>query len=66
MSQSNAFAIEVQGRTAGIVVAERGGYTFFASDWTFRDLDRLVFRYVDQAERAAQQLLTKRPETPRH
>ena len=66
MSQSNAFAIEVQGRTAGIVVAERGGYTFFASDWAFRDLDRRVFRYVDQAERAAEQLLTRRPETPRH
>jgi hypothetical protein len=61
MSQPNAFAIEIEGRTAGIVVAERGGYTFFASDWTFRDLDRRVFRYVDQAERAVQQVLTPKP-----
>ena len=29
MSQANAYAIEVQGRSAGIVVAERGGFTFF-------------------------------------
>ena len=66
MSQPNAFAIEVQGRTAGIVVAERGGYTFFASDWTFRNLDRRVFRHIDQAERAVQQVLTQSPDVRRH
>lgn len=55
MSNTNAFAIEVQGHSAGIVVADRGGYTFFVSDWAFRDLDRRVFRNVGQAERAAQQ-----------
>jgi hypothetical protein len=60
MTQSQAFTIEVHGRTAGIVVAERGGYTFFVSDWTFKDLDRRVFRHVGQAERAAQQVLKRR------
>ncbi|RJF79199.1 hypothetical protein D3877_20485 [Azospirillum cavernae] len=55
MTTANAYAIEVQGHSAGIVVADRGGYTFFVSDWAFRDLDRRVFRNVGQAERAANQ-----------
>ncbi|PWC33983.1 hypothetical protein [Azospirillum sp. TSO35-2] len=55
MSQTNAYTIEVQGRSAGIVVAERGGFTFFTADWAFRDLDRRVFRNVGQAQRAARQ-----------
>lgn len=55
MSHANAYAIEVQGRAAGIVVAERGGFTFFVSDWAFRDLDRRSFRNVGQAQRAAHQ-----------
>lgn len=54
MTNANAYAIEVQGRSAGIVVADRGAFTFFVSDWAFRDLDRRVFRNVGQAERAAQ------------
>ena len=60
MSQSHAYTIEVQGRSAGIVVAERGGFTFFVSDWTFKDLDRRTFRNVGQAERAARQIITQR------
>ena len=60
MTPSHAYAIEVQGRSAGIVVAERGGYTFFVSDWTFKDLDRQTFRNVGQAERAAHQLAARR------
>lgn len=59
MSHTNAFAIEVQGRSAGIVVADRGAFTFFVSDWAFRDLDRRVFRNVGQAERAAHQHLKR-------
>ncbi|MBP2316458.1 hypothetical protein [Azospirillum soli] len=66
MSQSHAYAIEVQGRSAGIVVAERGGFTFFVSDWTFKDLDRRTFRNVGQAERAARQIVTARASTSRH
>ena len=57
---SAAYAIEVQGRSAGIVVAERGGFTFFVSDWAFRDLDRRTFRNVGQAERAARQVIARR------
>lgn len=57
MSKTNAFAIEVHGRSAGIVVAEARGYTFFAADWTFKDLDRRTFRHVQQAERAAERII---------
>ncbi|WP_448207217.1 hypothetical protein [Azospirillum sp. sgz302134] len=65
MGTSNAYAIEVQGRSAGIVVAERGGFTFFVSDWTFKDLDRRTFRNVSQAERAALQVMARRANTRR-
>ncbi|PWC43092.1 hypothetical protein [Azospirillum sp. TSO22-1] len=60
MSQPHAYAIEVHGRSAGIVVAENRGFTFFASDWAFKDLDRRRFRHVGQAERAAELLLRAR------
>ncbi|WP_207478698.1 hypothetical protein [Arenibaculum pallidiluteum] len=53
---SNAYAIEVQGRSAGIVVAQRGGFTFFVADHAFRELDGRFFRRVDQAQRAARHL----------
>ena len=53
MSAAQAFAIEVRGRSAGIVVAEPGGYVFFAADGAFRALDRRVFKHVGQAEQAA-------------
>lgn len=60
MSQPHAYAIEVHGRAAGIVVAESRGFTFFASDWAFKDLDRRRFRHVGQAERAAELILRNR------
>lgn len=60
MTQSQAFAIEVQGRSAGIVVGHQGDFTFFAADHAFRDLDRHVFRHVGQAERAAARVLAAR------
>ncbi len=53
MSAAQAFAIEVHGRSAGIVVSEPGGFVFFASDGAFRALDRRVFKHVGQAEQAA-------------
>lgn len=56
MSYSHAYAIEVQGTAAGIVVAERSGFQFFAADDRFAPLDGRVFRRVDQAERAARAL----------
>lgn len=64
MIRSNAFAIEVQGRSAGIVVARRGGFTFFTSDRAFKDLDGRFFRRVDQAERAVRRLLGGEPPAP--
>ncbi len=53
MSSTQAFAIEVHGRSAGIVVADQGGFMFFSADGAFRVLDRRVFKHVGQAERAA-------------
>ena len=53
MSATQAFAIEVHGRSAGIVVSEPGGFVFFAADGAFRSLDRRVFKHVVQAEQAA-------------
>lgn len=63
MNNTNAFAIEVHGTPAGLVVGGHGGYTFFASDWAFKELDRRVFRHVRHAERAAAQILAGKPLT---
>jgi hypothetical protein len=60
MSSTQAFAIEVRGRSAGIVVAEQGGFMFFAADGVFRALDRRVFKHVGQAERAAVEIANDR------
>ncbi|MDR3518950.1 MAG: hypothetical protein P4M00_24385 [Azospirillaceae bacterium] len=57
MSDSPAFIIEVQGRSAGIVIAEPRGYTFFAAEQDFFPLDRRHFRSVVQAENAARALI---------
>ncbi len=56
MRSTQAFAIEVHGQSAGIVVAEQGGFVFFAADGAFQALDRRVFKGVGQAERAAVEL----------
>ncbi len=60
MSSSQAFAIEVHGKSAGIVVADHGGFMFFAADGAFRALDRRVFKQVGQAERAAVEIINDR------
>ena len=57
LSDAHAFAIEVHGRTAGIVVAERSGFIFFAAERTFQVLERRVFKQVAHAERAASRVL---------
>lgn len=51
--------IEIQGRSAGIVVGLRGGFMFFAADPLFKALERRVFKQVAQAEYASFQLLGK-------
>lgn len=53
MPHTEAYTIEVHGRSAGIVVAEETGFTFFAADARLHRLDRHRFRNVRQAERAA-------------
>ncbi|WP_207477192.1 hypothetical protein [Arenibaculum pallidiluteum] len=66
MHDSNAYAIEVQGRAAGIVVAQRGGYTFFVADHAFRELDGRFFRRVEQAQRAVRRLATEQARPQHH
>jgi hypothetical protein len=59
MSSVHAFAIEVHGRSAGIVVAQRGGFMFFAAERAFQPLDRRVFKHVTHAETAARRALAE-------
>ncbi len=66
MSASHAFAIEVHGRSAGIVVAERGGFMFFAAERAFQGLERRVFKQVAHAERAVRQALAEHDKRHRH
>ncbi|CAK0766371.1 Conjugal transfer protein TraA [Azospirillaceae bacterium] len=57
MPTSHAFAIEIHGRPAGIVVSDPSGFVFFAAERTFYALERRVFKDVAHAQRAAQQTL---------
>ena len=66
MSAPHAFTIEIHGRSAGIVVAERGGFMFFAAERAFQALDRRVFREVGHAERAARRVLAEHDKRHRH
>jgi hypothetical protein len=59
---ASAHIVEVDGRTAGIVVREHGGFRFFASERTFHPLEGALFRTIDQAARAARERL--RPRNP--
>ena len=66
MSVPHAFAIEVHGRSVGIVVAERGGFMFFAAERAFQALERRVFKHVTHAEKAARQVLDDQDKRHRH
>ena len=75
MSKSQAYAIEVHGRSAGIVVAARGGFMdgrspdkrrVFAAERAFQSLERRVFQQVGHAESAAHRLLTEHDQRHRH
>ena len=57
---ASAHVIEVGDITAGIVVLERGGFRFFASDRPFHGLDGALFRTIDHATRAARERLSPR------
>jgi hypothetical protein len=53
---SGAFVIEIEDRAAGLVLAEKGGFRFRASDPIFRKLDGHLFQHVRQARTAAAQV----------
>ncbi|MGF6313382.1 MULTISPECIES: hypothetical protein [unclassified Bradyrhizobium] len=57
---SNAYIIEVESRTAGIVATDEHGYRFLSSDRIFNSLEGREFRSPRAAERAAQALFLER------
>jgi hypothetical protein len=57
---SQAYIIEVESRTAGIVARDGRGYRFFSSDRLFDGLEGRQFRSARDAERAARALLQVR------
>ena len=62
---ASAHVIEVGEITAGIVVLEKGGFRFFASERAFHSLEGALFRTIDHAVRAARERLRPR-KTPSH
>jgi hypothetical protein len=69
---SDAYVIEVDSATAGLVVRahDRAGFRFFASAPAFARLDGLTFRSPQDAERAARRHAStrssrQRPSPPR-
>ena len=65
---SDAYVIEVQGMTAGIIVRqprEAEGYKFLSALHTFNSLEGLEFSGPFQAECAARKLLREAPHAPR-
>ena len=56
---SNAYIIEVNDHTVGIVARNGRGFCFFSSERLFAGLEGRIFFTVREAERAAQALLTK-------
>ena len=56
MVRSEALTIEVAGEAVGIVVAQKRGFRFYASDSRFQHLEGHDFRTVPDAERAARDL----------
>ena len=55
-----AYIIEIESRTAGIVARDAQGYRFFSSDRAFDGLEGREFRSAREAERAARALLQQR------
>jgi hypothetical protein len=57
---TQAYIIEIESRTAGIVARDERGYRIFSSDRTFDGLEGREFRSARAAERAARTLLQER------
>ncbi len=53
---ADAYVIETGGETAGIVVLEKGGVRFYASEATFFPLDGKSFLNVNAVHRAVSEL----------
>jgi hypothetical protein len=53
---ADAFVIQSADLTAGIVVVERGGVRFYASDRNFHELDGKIFKNVRAARQAVDRL----------
>jgi hypothetical protein len=49
----DSYVIEVSSKTAGIVVRDKSGFRFFASNHDFDSLEGRYFRSAREAERAA-------------
>ena len=60
----NAYIIEIQNRTAGIVARDAQGFRFFSSERIFDSLEGRQFRSARDAERAARALLSERYRAP--
>lgn len=57
---TQAYIIEIENRTAGIVARDQRGYRFFSSDRAFDGLEGREFNSARDAERAARTLLQQR------
>ncbi|MGY3606310.1 MULTISPECIES: hypothetical protein [unclassified Bradyrhizobium] len=57
---SNAYIIEIESHTAGIVTKDKRSYHFFSSDRIFDSLEGREFRSARDAERAARALFVER------
>jgi hypothetical protein len=61
MTEANAYVVEVDGQTVGIVARDEGGsYRFHASVNRFNTLEGRTFKSPREAERAAHQLARTR------
>lgn len=61
---ADAFVIQSADLTAGIVVAERGGVRFYASEREFHGLDGKIFKSIRAARQAVDRLRREQSETP--
>ena len=59
VSAPHAFAIEIHDRSTGIVVAQRGGFQFFAAERAFQTLERHSVQVTVHAARTARRLLAE-------
>jgi hypothetical protein len=57
---TQAYIIEIENRTAGIVAKDERVFRFFSSDRAFDGLEGREFRSARDAERAAKALLQER------